>query len=286
VNVFAWADGVLIETATATGTPSTLDTVYLGAQNAVLDLQSVSVRSMGAHRKIGTANEDGTYSATFNALSTDTTSVTGDFELRYRFVNQHTPESTNYWDNWILREMSGTSTMLLRADSYALTPLGTVAFEQDWAWTDFTSLVSGAQVELAVRRSGTTVTCSTTIAGAGGRSGHALATQTGAPTSALSFGLTNEKSLIDLREIERVTHVGTDPATSISGSSPASRRPLLRVFTVRGALVVESDREGVSELRSPDGRTIRTLAFHAGSNRFEGIRSGLYMLDGRKVIVP
>jgi beta-xylosidase len=284
INVMAFADSTLIETATATNCPTTLDTIYLGGENVLLDVQKISMRSLKPRQLVGTANDDGTYPAAFNSLYSDTTTVTGDFELRYRFVNQHTPESTNYWDNWILREISGTSTMLVRADIYALAPIGTISFAADWSWTDFTSLVSGAQAEMAIRRAGSIVTCSTSIAGVSGATGHSLATQTGAPTTALSFGFTNEKSLVDLQEVERVTHIGKD--SSVTTSIATGRKSTLHVYTREGALVLESDREGVAILSLLDGRTSRRLPYPSGTTRFTGIKPGVYLLEGKRVLVP
>jgi hypothetical protein len=234
----------------------------------------------------GTANDDGTYTAAFNSLFTDTAKVTGNFELRYRFVNQHSPESADSWDNWILREIAGSSTMLLRSDAYALDAIGTVSFSYDWSCTNFITLVSGAQVEMAIRRSDSTVTCSTSVAGVTGLTGHSLATQKGAPATALSFGLTNEKSLVDLREVERVTHVGSESSATTSIQADSSPKASLRVYARKGELVIESDREGHATLVGMDGRTSLQLSFHVGINRFGAIKPGIYALGAKRILVP
>lgn len=286
VNVFAYANDTLIETVTATGIPSSLDTLYLGGQNVLLDVQRVSIRSLKTHQKIGTANDDGTYTATFNSLFTDTATVTGNFELRYRFVNQHTPESSNNWDNWILREISGSSTMLLRADAYALDAIGTVSFGEDWDWGGFTALVSGAQVEMALRRSGTTVTCSTSVSGLSGKKGHSLVTQTGAPTTALSFGFTNEKSLLDLREVERVTHVGTESNATTGLASSAARIKAPRMRISGRELVVESESTGRARLLQVDGRRARDVLYRVGTTRVDDLAPGLYLFGSQHLLVP
>lgn len=285
IDVFAWADTTLVETVTATETPTGTDTLYLGGENSILDLQSVSMRSLKVRTPIGGAGDDGTYTAAFNSLFTDTATVSGDFELRSRFVNQHSPESTNNWDNWILRELSGSKIMLLRSDAYALDAIGTVTFGVDWNWDKFLPFVSGAEVSMALRRTGTSVTCSTTVNGADGSTGHSVAVQVGAPATALSFGFTNEKSLVDLLELETVTRIGISSAGGTVGTNVRSLTPGLRLQTQGRLLILVASEAGTAQLMRANGRRALDISYQAGTNRYR-LEAGLYLLGAHKILVP
>lgn len=287
IDVFAFVDSTLATTTTAANCPTGSYTLLLGGENVLLDVSKVKISSLGTRQLLGKDNDDGTFAAAFNTLYTDTATVSGDFHLNFRFVNQHNATSQNNWDNWILRSISGGKTMLLRADAYALEPQGTVAFTLDWDWTKFNALVTGAEVSLDIRRSATTVTHATAIAAKDGTTWHSTALQTGAPSGAISYGLTNEASLVDLLEIERATHVGQDPSTTTSAHPAVARTERPMRLRVQGRdLLVEADRPGEADLLRADGRAAVRVRWQAGATRVPSLRPGLHLLGGQRILVP
>lgn len=152
---------------------------------------------MGTREVVGTANDDGTYIVPFNSVKGSTTSVTGDFELVYKFNNYHNPVSTDNWDNYIIRAISGGSTMLIRADAYAMDVFGSLAYSYDWNWNNFVSIMIGANIELRISRSGSAIIYKATITARDGEVYNYQVVQTGAPTTSMSFGFTGEESMQD-----------------------------------------------------------------------------------------
>jgi beta-xylosidase len=286
IDVFAWADTTLVFTASAVGAPATgTYTLYLGGEAVLLDVRQRTVRSVGTRQLVGKVNDDGTYTNGFSTAFGDTTTVTGDFHLAYRFTNHHNPVSTDNWDHWILREISGASTMLVRADAFAMDPIGTMSFSYDWTWEEFQSVLSGASVEMSLRRWGTVVTCSTTIAARDGRVRHSVFTQTGAPTTPLSFGFTNEESMVDMLETDRVTDIGKPVIpVGIGSGRPLPAGPRIRLAT--RSLVIEADQAGEVVAVRPDGRLALRIPYAAGTTRSAPMQPGLYLVAGRPLLVP
>jgi beta-xylosidase len=286
VDVFAWSDTTLVFTASAVGVPVTgIYTMYLGGEAVLLDVGQRTVRAVGSRQLVGKVNDDGTYTNGFNTAFGDTTTVGGDFRLVYRFTNHHNPTSTDNWDHWILREISGANTMLIRADAFAMDPIGTVAFTYDWDWAEFQSVLSGAHVEMAIRRVGTIVTCSTTIVARDGRMRRSVATQTNAPTTPLSFGFTNEESMVDLLETERVTEIGkSGGSVGVGPGRSSAQAPRIRAG-VR-SIVIEANRAGEITIVRPDGRVAQRISFAAGTTRSAPLEPGIYLVAGRRVMVP
>lgn len=286
IDVFAWADTTLVFTASAVGAPTTgVYTLHLGGEAVLLDVRKRTIRAVGSRQLVGKVNDDGTYTNGFNTAFSDTTTLAGDFRLVYRFTNHHNPVSTDNWDHWILREISGANTMLVRADAFAMDPIGTVSFTHDWDWTEFHSVLSGAQVEMSLRRNGTTVICSTTIVARDGRVRHSVATQTGAPTTPLSFGLTNEESMVDLLETERLTEIGK-PVVPVGIGSTRRPTPGPRIHTVSRSFVIEATRAGEVLAVRPDGRLALRIPYTAGTTRSAPLEPGLYLVAGQRVLVP
>jgi len=286
IDVFAFVDSTLVYTASAINAPTGQIVANLGGENVLLDVSRVTTRSLGARKVVGRVNDDGTYTTAFNSVLGDTTKVAaGDFQLRYRFANYHNPTSVDNWDNYILRVLSGTSTMLMRADAFAMDAIGTVSFSYDWDWAEFLKLVSGATIDLTIQRSGSTITYSTTLTARDGTVRHCTATQTGAPTTAISFGFTNEESMVDLFEVERVQQIGQILPVPVT-PSPAKIAKAPRFYTRGRALMIDAPAEGVATLTRIDGRTSRSLRYHAGTNRYADLEPGLYFAGRQRLLVP
>lgn len=179
----------------------------------------------------------------------------------------------------------GTYTMLIRADAFAMDPIGTVAFTYDWDWAELQSVLSGAHVEMAIRRVGTIVTCSTTIVARDGRIRRSIAIQTNAPTTPLSFGFTNEESMVDLLETERVTEIGkSGGSVGVGPGRPSAHAP--RISAGVRSIVIEANRAGEITIVRPDGRVAQRISFAAGTTRSAPLEPGLYLVAGRRVMVP
>ena len=207
INVFAYVNNILVYTGTSKNSPTNQVDVYLGGETAYLGVDKISVSQLGARQVVGTTNQDGTYTVPFNSNRGNTTTVSGNFELRYNFNNYHNPKSTNAWDNYILRVISGGNTMLLRADAAALDIFGNMSYTYSWTANNFISIMTGANVDMKISRSGTTITYKATITARDGNVYNYQAIQTNAPTTDMSFGFTGEASMQDFFQIEKTTNV-------------------------------------------------------------------------------
>jgi hypothetical protein len=96
----------------------------------------------------------------------------------------------------------------------------------------------------------------------------------------------NEASLVDLLQIEKTTHVGTDSTTLSVASSARTQRRLQSVRIQGKVLVIDADRDGRMTLVRADGRGARSFDYLAGHNRFPGLESGLYLTDGVRLLMP
>ena len=207
INVFAYVDNVLVYTATSVNSPTGQLDVYLGGESSYLGVEKISVSQLGARQVVGTTNEDGTYTVPFNSVRGTTTTVSGNFELRYNFNNYCNPTSVDNWDNYLLRAISGSNTMLIRSDAFAIDVFGNMAYTYNWNWTNFLSILSGANIDFIISRSGTTITYKATITARDGAVYNYQIVQTNAPTTDMSFGFTGEESMQDFFVVEKTIKV-------------------------------------------------------------------------------
>ncbi len=211
INVFAYVNETLVYSCTSKNSPTGTVDVYLGGESSYLDIKKIAVSKIGIREVVGTTNDDGTYTIPFNSNLGKTTTVSGDFELRYNFNNYHNPTSLDNWDNYILRVLSGSNTMLLRADAFAMDPFGNLAFSYDWNWNNFLSILSGANINYIISRNGSTITYKITIAARDGNIYNCQIIQTNAPTTDLSFGFTGEESMQDFFIVEKSVTIAPTP---------------------------------------------------------------------------
>ncbi|WP_299252710.1 glycoside hydrolase family 43 C-terminal domain-containing protein [uncultured Cytophaga sp.] len=211
INIFAYANDVLVYTCTSKNSPTSQVDVYLGGESCYLDVKKISVATIGAREVVGTTNEDGTYTVPFNSNLGKTTTVSGNFDLRYNFNNYHNPKSVNDWDNYILRVLSGNNTMLIRSDGVALTPLGNLTFSNDYTTNTFLSIISGANIDCQITRIGSTITYKIVIFARDGKTYNYKVVQTNAPTTNLSIGFTGEQSMQDFFIVEKSTTIAPLP---------------------------------------------------------------------------
>ncbi len=244
INVFAEVAGAIVLTATATNCPTTDLAVYLGGETCFLDVSKVSVSKLQTRQLVGTVNEDGTYTAGFNVQQGALTAVSGDFVLNYSYYNYHNSESTNNWDNFLLKAVSGTQTMLLRADAYALNVTGQVAYSYDWDWANFISILSGADIDLTISRAGSTVTYAFDISAKDGADYHYKVVNTNAPTTDMSFGFTCEASFVGVLETEIIATVtGTNKLPVVSITDPLANTDFNALSSVP-ILIEATDADG------------------------------------------
>jgi hypothetical protein len=201
----------LVSRNSATNTPSGDYTIYLGADAAYLEVSKVAYGENGSRVLSGAIDAGGVYTSAFNTAFTPTYSApAGDFTMKLKFANYANGTGSDNWDNFILREISGSKTTLFRADVYALDDMGTTSFTSDWNWDDWNSIMRNAQVELSISRSGSEIAIAGVITAENGDVYHYGALQTGAPTGEISFGLTVEQSAVDLFRVESVETIGSD----------------------------------------------------------------------------
>jgi beta-xylosidase len=284
INVFAFVGNQLVYTASAINSPTGNLTVYLGGETCYLDVKKVSVSQLGTRQKVGTANDDGTYPAPFNTQLGPTTSVTGDFELNYHFNNYRNALSTDNWDNYLLRVINGSTTMLLRADAFAMTPFGTLAYTYDWDWANFLAILSGANIELKISRKGTVITYTSVITARNGQKYNYQVVQTQAPTGALSFGFTCEESFLDFFEVEKTSYLGTDVVTSNAGQELLNQANV-QVYAADQVLYIRATEAGQASIVSVDGKSISKVSYTAGMTTVYGLQPGMYVVNGMKVLI-
>ena len=283
INVFAFVGNQLVYTASSRNSPTGNLTVYLGGETCYLDVKKVSVSQLGARQKVGTANDDGTYPAPFNTQLGTTSSVTGDFNLTYTFNNYRNATSTDNWDNYILRAISGTNTMLMRADAFAMDSYGTLAYTYDWDWANFISIMNGANIVFNISRSGTTITYKALITAKDGKVYNYKIVQTQAPTTAMSFGFTCEESFVDLFKVEKSTFVGTDVVTGNSETEYGSS--INHIYAVDDQVHIEATENGKALVYTVEGKFITDINYTKGKTIYSGLKSGFYLVNGTKVIV-
>lgn len=283
INVFAFVGDKLVYTSTSKNSPTAALTVYLGGEACYLDVKKISVSQLGARQKVGVANDDGTYTAGFHVEKGTTTSVSGDFELTYTFNNHHNSTSKDNWDNYILRAISGNSTMLVRADAFAMDVLGTATYTYDWDWKNFLNIISGATIVMNISRKASTITYTATITAKDGNVYHYKVVNTQAPTTAMSFGFTCEESFVDLFEAELVSYVG-EVVTKISDDENMASESLM-IYATDQILHIEASQAGEADIYSVDGRNILHISYNKGLTRISNLQPGIYIIKGVKVAV-
>jgi beta-xylosidase len=284
INVYASVGGKLVYTTSSVNSPTGALTVYLGGETCYLDVKKISASQLGARQTLGTANDDGTYTAPFNTLFSPTTSVTGDFELNYSFNNYHNIVNVNNWENYIIRAISGSTSTLIRADAYAMNTIGTLAYTYDWDWANFLPIISGAQIALKISRTGGTITYTALITAKDGKVYNYQVVNTQAPTGAMSFGFTNETNFLDFFEVEKVSYVGTDVVTGNPSQELLSPSNLY-IYAADQVLYIRAKEAGQASVATIDGKSISTISYTSGTTTVHGLPSGMYLVNSTKVLI-
>lgn len=283
INVFAYAENELVYTSSATNCPAGEYTVYLGGEATYMIVKKVSVGQQGVRQLVGIANEDGTYPAAFNSQQSPLTNVSGDFELKYTFRNYHNPVSNDNWDNYIIRAISGGQTMLIRADAFAMDAFGQVSYTYDWAWEDFISIMSGALVELNIKREGSTITYLATITSTEGATYSYQIVNSGAPTGEMSFGFTGEENMVDILSVETLSYEGEEVVTSTLGQDAEVNN--LIIYSSNKTIYIKAEESGQTAIFSVHGRKVRSVSYSEGITTVKGLEPGVYIVGRRKVVV-
>lgn len=198
----------LVYRVSATKAPSGNYDIYLGADNAYLDVSRIAYGSQGDRVFVGTLDAGGVYNAGFNALKSSDYKASGDFNVTFNFRNYGNGAGSENWDNYIVRATADGKTSLLRADAYALDNAGTFDFKYDWTWDDFSTIMQRANVSMNISRKGDAVTYSSTVTAANGKSYNIQAVNAGASKNEMAFGFTCEKSGVDLLRIATNSVIG------------------------------------------------------------------------------
>ena len=281
INVFAFVGGKLVYNVSSVNSPAGAYTVYLGGESVYIDLKKVSVGKLGARQLVGTVKDDGTYPSAFNTNLGQTTAVSGDFELHYNFNNYHNALSKDNWDNFILRAISASNPMLLRADAAALDAKGTMNYTYDWDWVNFLKIISGANIDLTITRKAGLITYTSEIAAKDGQSYNYKVTNTGGPTSNMSFGFTCEESMVDILRVEKIATVGGEVITSIEETYENT----LEIFTDGATVFLSANDEGKADVFDLSGRKVQTIQFYKGLNKYSDLHQGVYIINRTKVVV-
>lgn len=285
INVFAFAGDSLVYRVAAKSTPAGSYTVYLGADAGYLDMKKVSYGSVSPRSITGAIDDGGVYTSAFNTVYSPVTAApAGNFKLHFEFMNYGNGTGADIWDNFIIRATSGSNTMLLRADGYAMDASGSVSFTKDWEDGNFASIMRNAHVDMDIARSGDTVTYAATITAESGKAYSYKAVNTGAPTGAMSFGFTVEQSAVDLLRAESVYSKGGDSPTRVANA--AKMHPAdLQVRQRGGQLCVNAMASGTLRVYRPDGSLARSLNYHAGENIYGGFAAGVYLVAGKTLLL-
>ncbi|MBO9701129.1 MAG: glycoside hydrolase family 43 protein [Sporocytophaga sp.] len=283
INVFSYVDSVLVYSCTSANSPVGAVDVYLGGETCYLDVKKISIVQLGVREVVGTTNDDGTYTVPFNSVKGNTISVSGDFELIYKFNNYHNPISVDNWDNYILRAISGSSTMLLRADSYAMDVFGSLAYTYDWNWANFASIMTGANVEFKITRNGSIIIYKATITARDGKLYNYQVIQTGAPTTTMSFGFTGEESLQDFFVVEKISNEGSDVVTG--QKQVQNTLDSTNVYSYEKVLYINALESGEVEIYNVEGKSFGRIKYNKGMNQIFGLAEGLYLIGGSKIVI-
>lgn len=300
INVSVFAGGKEVYHATATNAPSGSYAIYLGGEASYQEISKVVAGSAKNREIAGTIDDGGVYNAAFNALKTSEYKASGDFNLKFHFMNYANGAGAENWDNFIVRSVSGEKTTLLRADAYALDAVGTFKFEYDWSWDDFAGIMRNADVVMNISRSGSTITYDAVVTAENGKAYHYKAVNTGAPTGEIAFSLTCEKSAVDLLGVssENIVVTPEDPAEEPSkggdeepskGEEEPSVMQLASSFGFVNAklagrsLQVQNASASVAEvsLVSPQGKRIASFRVDSAMSTafaLDGIAQGTYLV--------
>lgn len=284
INVFASVENNIVYSASAKNCPTGNYTVYLGGESTYMEVKKVSVGQYNTRQTVGLINEDGTYTAAFDAEQGQQTTVSGDFELNYHFHNYRNPVSYDNWDNFLLKANSGGGTMYLRADAFALDVIGEATYSQDWNWDDFLSIMAGAEINLNIKREQDVITYTFNILALDGENYTYTMTNTNAPTSNMTYSFTVEEAMVDIIEVENVNRIGEEIVTTTTDVEISDNKNGY-IYGYNDVLYVQSEKEGQGIIYSVDGRTVRTVQYKKGTNKFYGLAPGMYILNRTKFLI-
>lgn len=257
IDVLAFIGDSLVYRVSATDTPPGDYTVYLGADAAYLNVSKVVSGETSTRLPVGMIDGGGVYTSAFNTERSPVYKApSGNFTMRFSFANYANGAGSLNWENFIIREISGSAEMLLRADVYALDGIGRTEFTSDWDWEEFSRIMRNAQVDLTISRRQDTIAFSGVIKAENGDIYHYGALQTEAPTGEISFGFTVERSFVDLFRVELVETFGSNDSTGETAVFRAKNMAKKKksLYKVKNG--------GDLQIRTEDGRLYRLNGSH------------------------
>lgn len=291
IHVFAFLESgsknldSLVYAVTAQNVPAGDYEIYLGVDANYLDLTRSAVGSLTERSLVGTVDDAGIYTAAFNTLTSDLYKVSGDFSIRFDFMNYGNASAEN-WDNYIVKAVSDKGTSLLRADAYAMDVSGTISYNYDFSWDDFNAIMRNAHVTLDVSRKGSTLTYDAKILSENGEEFHYKAVNEGAPESDMEIGFTCEKSVVDLFSAEIVSD-----SASAGDLTPVTRPQTQPAFAsknvfVRGkTLYVRAPSAGYLDVYRTDGSRLGKFPHGKGETAVATLTPGIYFAQGKTLSV-
>ena len=297
INVYAFLKGgasdgrdSLVYRVSSTDVPSGEYDIYLGVDQAYLELNSVLYGSQSDRIFVGTLDAGGVYNAGFATQQTRSFEASEDFNMVFHFKNFGNGGASENWDNYIVRSTAEGKTTLLRADAYAMDNPGTFSYSYDWDWSDFNAIMRNADVEMNISRKEDVVSYKTLVTAENAKTYRYDAIHSGASPENMSIGLTCEKSGVDLLKVIVKNTIGDTvhaPTGTIKQSKSAwnlMHRPMFSANIYKNTLTFTNPMESFVKIHvfGINGQVIRDYSaiYSANTHRVDlsDIAQGQYLI--------
>ncbi|NLO23881.1 MAG: T9SS type A sorting domain-containing protein, partial [Fibrobacter sp.] len=286
------SDGIisLVYRVSSTDVPSGEYDIYLGVDQAYLELNSVLYGSQSDRIFVGTLDAGGVYNAGFATQQTRSFEASEDFNMVFHFKNFGNGGASENWDNYIVRSTAEGKTTLLRADAYAMDNPGTFSYSYDWDWSDFNAIMRNADVEMNISRKEDVVSYKTLVTAENAKTYRYDAIHSGASTENMSIGLTCEKCGVDLLKVIVKNTIGDTvhaPTGTIKQSKSAwnlMHRPMFSANIYKNTLTFTNPMESFVKIHvfGINGQVIRDYSaiYSANTHRVDlsDIAQGQYLI--------
>lgn len=292
IQVFAFIESSaqkldsLVYAVTAQNVPAGNYEIYLGVDANYLELTRSANGTEQERTLVGTIDDAGIYTAVFNTEASDLYKVSGNFSIRFDFMNYGNGQASENWDNYIVKAVSDKGTSLLRADAYAMDISGTISYDFDFSWDDFKEIMQNAKVSMDVSRKGSDLKYSATILAENGTEYHYSALNENAPESDMEIGFTCEKSAVDLLTVEVISDSSSaEQPAAVKKTKPESLLGNKEVFVRGKTLYVRANSAGFLDLHKLNGSRLGRFSHGIGETPVATLKPGIYFALGKKLTV-
>ncbi len=232
-------------TALSADCPTGPVAVYLGGENCLLNIYEATMDALTLSREpgpdviatVGTKNEDGSYSLTWNDYDSfyGFDGLEGDFEAVFVFDNASL--GVNQWDSFALAALSEAGyTWHARCDAWSPEGLTVPQFVNtvDGNWEAFKAANVNSRVWLAVTRAGSTVSYIAHVAGENGSAYELAGASYSDDTSPLRLLLGGESCQVNILGAGKKEIVRTPVMLAAETEKPEARTDLIYDGTARG----------------------------------------------------